>query len=55
MDGGVAWMTAACWVGIALAVVSLVAALALEVERATSRTVLPLRRTGAGERVSGLH
>jgi hypothetical protein len=37
-------------VGIALAVVSVYAALALEMEGATSRTVLPLGRRGAGER-----
>lgn len=50
IDGGAAWMHAAGWVGIALAVLSGYAALALELEGSESRTVLPLGRTGAGRR-----
>lgn len=47
LDGGRAWMHSAGWVGIALAVLSGYAALALELEASESRTVLPLGRTGA--------
>jgi uncharacterized protein len=50
IDGGTTWMQAAGWVGIALAVLSGYAALALEVEGSESRTVLPLGRTGASKR-----
>ena len=50
IDGGREWMTAAGWVGVVLAVLSLYAALALELEGSASRTVLPLGRNGAGRR-----
>jgi uncharacterized protein len=50
LDGGRGWMQAAGWVGVALAVLSLYAALALELEGSESRTVLPLGRRGAGAR-----
>jgi succinate-acetate transporter protein len=49
IDGGTTWMHAAGWVGIALAVLSGYAALALELEGSESRTVLPLGRTGASK------
>jgi succinate-acetate transporter protein len=48
LDGGRSWMEAAGWVGIVLAVLSVYAALALELEGARGRTVLPLGRRGAG-------
>jgi succinate-acetate transporter protein len=48
LSGSVAWQTAAGWVGIALAVLALYAALALELEGARERTVLPVGRRGAG-------
>jgi uncharacterized protein len=48
MDGGRSWMHAAGWLGVALAVLSAYAALALELEGSESRTVLPLGRRGAG-------
>jgi uncharacterized protein len=47
IDGGRSWMHAAGWIGIALAVLSAYAALALELEGSEARTVLPLGRTGA--------
>lgn len=47
IDGGHTWLHIAGWVGIALAAISAYAALALELEGAASRTVLPLGRTGA--------
>ncbi|SDE37059.1 acetate uptake transporter family protein [Auraticoccus monumenti] len=50
LDGGRTWMHAAGWVGIALAVLSGYAALALELEGSESRTVLPLGRTGASRK-----
>jgi uncharacterized protein len=50
IDGGTTWMHAAGWLGIALAVLSGYAALALELEGSESRTVLPLGRTGASKR-----
>ncbi|MGY1837653.1 hypothetical protein ACI79P_21460 [Blastococcus sp. SYSU DS0510] len=43
-----AWKTAAGWVGLALAVGAFYAALALELEGARERTVLPVGRRGAG-------
>jgi succinate-acetate transporter protein len=46
IDGGQTWMHVAGWVGVALAVISGYAALALELEGSESRTVLPLGRTG---------
>ena len=48
IDGGRTWMQAAGWLGVALAVISGYAALALELEGSESRTVLPLGRTGRG-------
>jgi succinate-acetate transporter protein len=50
IDGGRTWMQAAGWVGIALAVLSWYAALALELEATGSHTVLPLGRTGASRK-----
>jgi succinate-acetate transporter protein len=46
IDGGQTWMQIAGWVGVALAMISSYAALALELEGSESRTVLPLGRTG---------
>ncbi len=46
LEGGRAWMTAAGWAGVALAVVALYGALALELEGARGRTVLPVGRSG---------
>jgi uncharacterized protein len=46
IDGGRTWMQIAGWVGVALAMISGYAALALELEGSESRTVLPLGRTG---------
>ena len=48
IDGDPGWMSFAGWVGLALAALSLYAALALELEGSESRTVLPLGRRGAG-------
>lgn len=48
IDGGRGWITAAGWVGVVLALLSLYAALALELEGSESRTVLPLGRRGPG-------
>ncbi|WP_157944131.1 acetate uptake transporter family protein [Blastococcus atacamensis] len=42
------WKATAGWVGIALAVIALYAALALELEGSHGRTVLPLGRRGPG-------
>lgn len=54
IDGGRQWMQTAGGVGLGLAVLSIYAALALELEDSQSRTVLPLGRTGAGRNaVSG--
>jgi succinate-acetate transporter protein len=50
IHGGRLWMQAAGWVGVALAVLSVYAALALEVEGSEARTVLPLGRRGAGRK-----
>jgi uncharacterized protein len=50
IDGGQTWMAGAGWVGIALAVISGYAALALELEGSESRTVLPVGRSGAASR-----
>ncbi len=50
LDGGRDWATAAGWVGVALGVLSVYAALALEVEGTESRTVLPLGRQGGSRR-----
>ncbi len=46
IDGRQGWLHAAGWVGIVLAALSRYAALALELEGAMARTVLPLGRTG---------
>ncbi|WP_236831165.1 GPR1/FUN34/YaaH family transporter [Blastococcus sp. KM273128] len=48
VSGSAAWQTAAGWVGLALATLALYAALALELEGAQERTVLPLGRHGPG-------
>jgi succinate-acetate transporter protein len=48
LTGSAAWKTAAGWVGIALALLALYAALALELEGTNERTVLPVGRRGAG-------
>ncbi|MGY1780609.1 hypothetical protein [Geodermatophilus sp. SYSU D01036] len=48
LTGSAAWKTAAGWVGLALGVLALYAALALELEGSERRTVLPLGRHGAG-------
>lgn len=48
LTGSAAWKTAAGWVGIALALLALYAALALEFEGTNERTVLPVGRRGAG-------
>lgn len=45
------WRTAAGWVGLALGLFALYAALALELEDASGRTVLPVLRRGAGAEV----
>lgn len=48
------WKAAAGWVGLLLAAVAFYAALALQLEGATGRTMLPLGRRGAGrEAVQG--
>lgn len=49
LTGSAGWQTAAGWVGVALAVLAVYAALALELEGARERTVLPLGRRGAGK------
>lgn len=49
LTGSTGWKTAAGWVGLALAVVAFYAALALELEGARRRTVLPLGRRGPGQ------
>jgi uncharacterized protein len=48
LTGSAGWKAAAGWVGLALAVVAVYAALALELEAAKQRTVLPVGRRGAG-------
>ncbi|MGY1844610.1 hypothetical protein [Modestobacter sp. SYSU DS0875] len=48
MTGSADWKAVAGWVGIALAAVALYAALALELEGAREKTVLPVGRRGAG-------
>jgi uncharacterized protein len=47
LTGSAGWRSAAGWVGLALAVVALYAALALELEGSHRRTILPLGRRGA--------
>lgn len=46
LTGSAAWKSTAGWVGLALAVLALYAALALELEGSHRRTVLPLGRRG---------
>ncbi|MGY1803133.1 hypothetical protein ACI78T_07615 [Blastococcus sp. SYSU D00922] len=46
LTGSAGWKSAAGWVGLALAVLALYAALALELEGSHRRTVLPLGRRG---------
>jgi uncharacterized protein len=53
LTGSTAWKAAAGWVGILLAVVAFYAALALELEGARERTVLPVGRRGAGAAAMG--
>ncbi len=48
LTGSATWQTAAGWVGIGLAALALYAALALELEGALGRTVLPVGRRGPG-------
>jgi uncharacterized protein len=48
LTGSAGWKAVAGWVGLALAVVALYAAMALELEGAGQRTVLPLGRHGQG-------
>jgi hypothetical protein len=44
-------MTLAAWIGLALGLVALYAALAFELEDVKRKTVLPLGRRGAGRQV----
>lgn len=48
--GGIGWEHAAGWEGIALAGLALYTALAIDLESAADKTVLPLGRHGAGKR-----
>ncbi|MGY1915370.1 GPR1/FUN34/YaaH family transporter [Blastococcus sp. SYSU DS0973] len=48
LTGSAAWKTTAGWVGVGLAVLAIYAALALELEGARERTVIPVGRRGAG-------
>jgi succinate-acetate transporter protein len=48
LTGSAGWKAAAGWVGIALAVLALYAALALELKATRESTVLPVGRRGAG-------
>ncbi|TFV49577.1 GPR1/FUN34/YaaH family transporter [Blastococcus sp. TF02A-35] len=48
LTGSAAWKGVAGWVGLVLAAVALYAALALELEGSSGRTVLPAGRRGAG-------
>ncbi|WP_347057069.1 GPR1/FUN34/YaaH family transporter [Blastococcus sp. HT6-30] len=48
LTGSAAWKTTAGWVGVVLAVLAIYAALALELEGARERTVIPVGRRGAG-------
>ncbi|MGY1733542.1 hypothetical protein ACI798_18695 [Geodermatophilus sp. SYSU D01045] len=49
LTGSTTWMTVAGWVGLALAVLALYAAMALELESVEARTVLPAGRRGPAE------
>lgn len=51
LQGGVGWEHAAGWLGVALCVVALYAALALEIEDMQHHTVLPVLRRGKGRQV----
>ena len=53
--GDHAWLTAAGWVGLALGVASLYAALALELEGVHRREVLPVLRRGPGAEWTATH
>ena len=48
LTASMTWKTTAGWIGIILAAVALYAALALELEGAREKTVLPVGRRGAG-------
>jgi uncharacterized protein len=48
LTGSAGWQTTAGWVGVALAALAVYAALALELEDAGERTVLPVGRRGPG-------
>ncbi|KRF41974.1 hypothetical protein ASH01_18035 [Terrabacter sp. Soil811] len=48
LTGSPAWLTAAGWVGVVLALVAAYAALAFELEDVRHTTVLPIGRRGAG-------
>ena len=48
ISGSGVWLAAAGWVGLALALLALYAAVGFEIEDVRRRTVLPLARTGAG-------
>lgn len=48
--GGTGWMSAAGWLGVALCVLALYAALAFELEGIATRTILPTLRSGLGRR-----
>lgn len=48
--GGAGWMTAAGWLGVALCVVALYAALAFELEGIQDKSILPTLRRGLGRR-----
>jgi succinate-acetate transporter protein len=48
LTGSAEWKSAAGWLGIALAVLALYAALALELEGVRERGVLPIGRRGSG-------
>lgn len=51
LAGGGGWMTLAAWIGLALGLVALYAALAFEIEDVKRKTLLPLGRRGAGRQV----
>lgn len=50
IEGAQSWYAAASWVGLALAALSLYAALGFELEGTEKREVLPLGRRGATTR-----
>jgi succinate-acetate transporter protein len=51
--GGMAWKHASGWIGVAVCVVALYMALALEIEDIRHHTVLPVGRWGSGARAMG--